>query len=262
MKLKNHVREINAHIQKKARLLLYPPSQKLLFEHIPKCGGSSVTHFLKSQYPDKTIFALDGDHPSKSIREFKALPEDVRFSYDLIVGHGAHQLLHDTHPEKVTATVFREPIDRIISHYFFVRRTRSHYLHEKVMSQNISLEDYVTSGLSGELRNDYVTRFLQIPAEDAERDSEASVERAYRLIRESYTVVGILDNLTTAMDSISQAANFPTRFKDDMVNATVGRPQFKEIAPSTLKTIAEVNFLDIKLYELIKQDVLAANVGR
>ena len=88
---------------------------------------------------------------------FQVLPESKTDRVQVIMGHlwyGAHALL----PRPATyLTVLRDPIDRIISHYYFVQRDERHYLHQVV--QGMSLEEYMSSGSSTEMLNDQ-TRLL------------------------------------------------------------------------------------------------------
>ena len=239
----------------KPKLLFLPRPHKLLFEHIPKCGGTAVKHFLISQYFNRRIFLINGRNPSKSISHFQALPEKRRYYYDLIVGHGAHKLRQYSHPETLKATIFRDPIDRIVSHYFYVLRSPEHYLHKQVTDRRISLVDYATSNLSQELRNNYVTRFLQISADEAEKNAEDSINRAYNLLREEYAVVGFLEELQDVMDTLTQSLNFHNQFKPKKLNVTGDRPKLADLDRDVLRTIEEANFLDVELYKLIKENV-------
>ncbi len=257
--MKNYLHKVSGvknKLDRKFRSFFWGSPKKVLFEHIPKCGGMTFNHFLKSQYEDDKIFHIVGEQKRECIDRFKSLPKEIRSNYDLVLGHGAHELLELTHPDKITVTIFRDPIDRIVSHYFYVLRNPQHYLHEEIKNKKISLEDYVTSGLSDEeLRNNYVTRFLQIPLAEAEQDPDRAVERAYNLIREKYTVVGILDDIDAAKSAIARAANFSNyqKFSHKVLNATPDRLKLQDIDPSTLETIAKVNFLDVRLYRQIKQ---------
>jgi len=50
--------------------------------------------------------------------------------------------------------MLRNPIDWIISHYYYVRRIPRHYLYNRVVSQNMNLEEYVMSGILSEINNE------------------------------------------------------------------------------------------------------------
>ncbi len=58
------INEIDMHsFLCKARNFLIPTPQRVLFEHVPKCGGTTVTNYLISQYASKRIFSIDGNNP-------------------------------------------------------------------------------------------------------------------------------------------------------------------------------------------------------
>jgi hypothetical protein len=243
----------------KLKLLFMSRPQKVLFEHIPKCGGATVTHYLKSQCVDNKIFSIRGD-TRKSINNFKSLPEEKRYSYDLVLGHGAHKLIKYAHPEVLKATILREPVERIISHYYYVLRTPKHYLYEEVIEKGMSLVDYATSGISRELRNNYVCRFLQISANEVEANAEESIMRAYDILKEEYRVVGILEDLNTAMIKLAQLASFHSKFEPVKLNVTMNRPKLVDIDQETLNIISETNTLDIRLFALIKENFVKGPV--
>ena len=226
--------------------------KKVLYEHIPKCAGTSVRSYLKSQYPFNRIYAVRGSHPARYIAHFESLPEQRRHRYDLIVGHGAHQLRRHVHPDILKATILRDPVDRVISHYFFVLRSPEHYLHHEVTTRGISLLDYATGRVSNELRNHYVSSFLEMSAEEVERSPDESVAHAFEVIRSEYDVVGTVDDLDAAIGALAAAAGFHDHFRPGKLNVTADRPTQQEIDPATIQTIADLNSLDVKLYELIR----------
>ena len=123
------------------------------------------------------------------------------------------------------------------------------------MRRRNAVIDYATSNLSGELRNNYVSRFLQLPAKEAERDPDKSIMGAYNILKDDYSVVGTLDNLNSAMHSLARIATFRNEFKVTKLNETVDRPRLMEIDQITLNTIAEVNHLDVSLFELVKTNL-------
>lgn len=226
--------------------------RKILFDHLPKCGGSSLTTFLKSNYPARVTFATNGADPLASIEEFRQLNESQRHKYDLVFGHLAHELIPLVHPDSIKVTVFREPVDRIISHYYYVRRNPGHYLHAAVRDQDISLTDYAASGLSVELRNWYTTHFTGMDKTQAEANPGASVARALETILANYDVVGFLDDFDAFTEKLQAKARL---IRDPSIrknNATISRPARKEIDTETLSVIRENNQLDVALYAQLK----------
>ena len=113
-------------------------NQKLVvFDHPPKCGGTSINRYLTTSFPIRHTFALDGSNPNKSVEIFLNLTTKKRYRTKLVYGLLANKLFDVTHPESIRATVLREPIDRIISHYYYVKRNKDHYLYKKIEEENI-----------------------------------------------------------------------------------------------------------------------------
>ena len=62
--------------------------------------------------------------------------------------------LHDYLPQGASyITMLRDPIDRIVSHYYYVLQNQGHYLHKEVAGKGLSLEQFADSALSTELDN-------------------------------------------------------------------------------------------------------------
>ncbi len=230
--------------------------RKILFEHVPKCGGTTVVNYLKSQYSNDKIFNVNELSLRESIDYFKSLPKKERYSYDLIYGHGAHKLKDYVHPKTIKFTILRNPIDRIISHYYYVLRTPKHYLYNKVITKEMSLMDYVSSNISDELQNSCVQRFSGMTLREIEKDPDKSIEEAYNVLKNEYSVVGILENFNQTMELVAKKAFFNKKFEVEELNKTTDRPKKKEIDELTLKTIKKINSLDIKLYDLVKNDLV------
>ena len=155
--------------------LLTSKALPVVFDHLPKCGGTSVNYFLKNAYPKRASFNLNIDSPIKSTEEFKNFNLRKRQKTKLVYGHLANELRDFVNPESIWAVVVREPVDRIISHYFFVKRNKKHYLHEEVEEKNISLEEYCYHNLSYELEKFYVAHFSGLSSLEIQRNPQIAV---------------------------------------------------------------------------------------
>ena len=237
----------------KMRSLALSLPRRLLFEHVPKCGGSTVVHYLAKQYPRCQCYLIGADQAG-DIARFQALPESERFAYGFVAGHGAHRLRHHVHPDTVKATVLRDPVDRVISHYYYVMRSPDHYLYEAVADAGLGLDEYVRSGMSAELHNHYVTSFLEIEESEAWQDCDGAVSLAYDLIRAEYDVVGVLDELQAAVNEIGRRVGFLRQFRIRNRNVTENRPKVGAVAPETLATIRRINAMAVALFTRIRED--------
>jgi len=169
------------------------------------------------------------------------------------MGHLAHELRDYVPPGTVKFTILREPVDRIISHYYYVRTDQQNYLHDRVINENIQLEDYASSLLSLELRNWYTTHFSGLSLDEAESAPEASVRAAVKNILENYDVVGFQDDLAAAVRALIDVARLYRRFDTKRVNETIGRVKTSDVPERAKQAIAEANYLDVRLYARLRE---------
>ncbi len=229
--------------------------RKLLFDHIPKCGGSSLNAYLEMNYLRRKTFSIDGSNTAASVDKFKNLSQHKRHGYDLVKGHGAHELLDYVHPECLKVTVLREPVDRIISHYYYAKRTRAHYLYTKIHRSEMSLEDYATSDLSDELRNRYTTSFSGLEVNDAEQSPGESITKAVDVALKRYDIIGLLGNFSLFTETLRNRANLRYEYQNRKVNVSQERPSVNNVEQSTISKIEQVNHLDVAVYRKIKDAI-------
>jgi hypothetical protein len=188
--------------------LLASKTRKILFDHLPKCGGTSLKVYLRAQYPSKKVFSIDGLNPTASLDKFKKLSRNKRHGYDLVEGHCANDLLGYVHPNSLKITMLRDPVERIISHFFYVKRTPKHYLHSIVVSSAMDLEQFVTSGISAELSNWYTSHFSLMSAEEVERQPDRAVAKAFDFVSTQYDIIGFLNDYSGFVRQVAERAKF------------------------------------------------------
>jgi hypothetical protein len=119
----------------------------LAFVHIPKTAGTTLHKIISHQYA-RIFIHHDTSGPLEP-----ALADRIREKQaKVVMGHfsvGLHSLI----PEIRYVTCLREPVARMVSHYHHALNDPTHYLHQDVVSGNLDLAGYVSSGLSGELSN-------------------------------------------------------------------------------------------------------------
>jgi sulfotransferase famil protein len=228
---------------------------RIIFDHQPKCGGLSLSAYLETHYPRRKIFSINGTNPMESISQFKTLPRHKRHGYALVKGHNAIGLLDHVHPKCLKVTILREPVDRIVSHYYYVKQEPLHYLHSTILESGMSLKDYVTSGLSIEFRNWYTTYFSGLTISEAEQAQEEAVAKAVEVALNSYDLIGFLDNFSAFIKVLKSKACLKYEYRNKRVNVTQNRPSLENVPQSAIETIKEANRLDIIFYERIKQAV-------
>jgi hypothetical protein len=248
-------------VHKELNYLLRRP-RRLLFNHVPKCAGSTLTEYLFAHYPERLVFETHGRRPLQSVRHFQALPQAERYRYRLVLGHLAHDLLDYIHPDTLTFTVLRHPLDRLISHYFFVRQDRHHYLHQWVMESDISLSEYITSGRSEELQNWYTTHFSGLPKTEIQHNPDQAIDAALNTILDRYDIIGFQDDIMAVTEQVQTSARLFHPFDGRIDNRTPYRLNLADIHDTVQKTLAQANELDLALYALLREKIHSLSTSK
>ena len=250
-----------------------PDSDILVFLHIAKTAGSTFSPIFTRQFAPEMFFNTNlaesrsalGVFPEAPIeRKLASLAQSEKARIRYVGGHllfGIHRLL--PRPARYI-TVLRDPVDRVISSYYYIRRTPGIPVSKAILEGGLSLEDYVRSGLGLDPHN-YQTRILAgLPELDAtwERTREvlakpidsSALERAKENLDLHFEVVG----LTEAFDEFLALCALrlgwrPSSLVYDRRNVTGDRPELSAVPASTIELIRDSNRLDQALYDHAKR---------
>jgi len=224
----------------------------VIFLHIRKTAGSTLNKIIEHQYKRTSIFSL----AENSIDEFKKLPATRREKIMVLKGHmhfGAHEFLPRP---SIYITMLRDPVDRIISHYYMIIRSPNDVLHNEVVSRRMSLKDFVSSGLTGELENAQTKLLSGVEEADAigsfEQCSNEMLEIAKKNLQEHFAVVGLSERFDESLILLKRAFGWGNIF---YIKQHVGtnRPKTEDIPKEALNLIEKHNELDINLFRYAKE---------
>ena len=226
--------------------------QSVIFLHIPKTAGTTLYRIMDRHYRREAVYTIWQDG---TLDDFKHLSPARRSQIRLLRGHvglGLHEFLSG--PTSYF-TFLREPIDRVISYYHYVRRTPQHYCYELVTSQRLGLKEFVESRTDPML-DKAQTRLLsglatgqEVPFGECTADL---LEAARRNLRERMAVIGLTDEFDQTLLLLKKAFGWNKLFyaRQNVSTDSTGR---HDLEPATLDAIVKVNQLDLELYRYAKE---------
>ncbi len=222
--------------------------KSLIFLHVPKAAGSTLHSIIERQYSKAATFHVEGNNVSRSIGEFRNLSAPRRETIKCLKGHMPYGL-HSYLAQPCTyITCLRDPVDRIISHYHFVLRTPNHYLHERIVSQRITLDEYVSRGISYELSNAQ-TRLL---AGQAKGDLQAdALDRAKKNLSHDFAVIGLAERFDESLILMKRRLGWRHVYYRSKKVAPYS-PAKSNVPAPTIRLIKKANEKDLELYTFAK----------
>lgn len=224
------------HIQKEAPLLIHL--------HMPKTGGTTLKKIIRKNYPKQNVFDVYVDRKHLSSR----LAELAEKQVQCIQGHfpfGVHQFFQQP---STYITILRDPVDRIISEYYFIRSIPWHSLHPKV--SNMSLQEYQQSPLTQNLQTVYILgRKFGSPL------SEDDLAQAKENLENYFSVVGITDMFDESLFLMKEQFQWRNTVYTK-ANVTNQRPKKHELPEDIRTQIQQNNEWDMKLYQFAKQRLI------
>jgi hypothetical protein len=225
-----------------------------IFLHIPKAAGTTLGNIVRWNYNHGLVFRSIGLQEDEEY--FRALSVEEKEKYSLIWGHfrfGIHQYL--TKPYAYF-TVLREPVDRILSLYYYIRRSPEHYLYHQV--KGMDLKEFVSYEHCSELA-DAQTRFLAGRIDAYPRNGIFSscnlsdLEHAKYHLQRDIATFGVMEHFDESVLIMAKELGWRKIYYDRKLNATTDRVLKPDISADVVSIIEERNRIDRDLYEYAQQ---------
>lgn len=224
-----------------------PSTGRVAFIHIPKTAGSTLYRILENHYRWDDIYTVWQDG---TLDQFKQLSPMQKRNIRLLRGHVGLGIAAHLPGPTTYFTVLRDPVERVISYYHFIRRSPHHYCYELVTSRQMSLHDFVSSGADTLVDNGQ-TRLLanletghEIPFGgcDAALLDEAKANLAQRM-----AVVGLTERFDETLLLLRHHFGWRHIYYARQ-NVSANRTRRHSLSPDTLALIENANRLDTELY--------------
>jgi hypothetical protein len=220
----------------------------LAFVHVPKTAGSTLKSMFVGAYSDADV---------KDAGNYPRFPEATRAKLDswqfldcrVLMGHVPYALLRESLPADTRYMTFlRDPVDRVVSHYYRHRAKKEGRLSDSELMgaggkiTAASIED----ALALPLLSNLATRFLCDTPDAFERLPESALDDAKANL-DDFAFVGIQERFEESVGLLQGALGLgPVGYEDRHVNPD--RPKLDEIPEKQRELILERNALDVELY--------------
>jgi len=219
----------------------------LIFQHIPKTAGTSLADIITRQYLYKKVYTVTGDKKA-AIEKFQSYSSEKRNKYKMIRGHQAIKLI-DSAYNPMILTMFRNPVDRVVSLYYFYKlnsnlvNTPLHKLTEKY-----DIGEFFRQGIDkdwlefsdGQYKSiEYVLKSGMFG-----REGNRSLNELKRIVGENF-IFGIQERFDESLLLFNSKLNWNHPIYYRKANVT---PHERKYPSRLIDTISDRNQKDIELY--------------
>ncbi|WP_224005454.1 sulfotransferase family 2 domain-containing protein [Aureimonas sp. SA4125] len=220
-------------------------SRQIAFLHIGKSAGTSVHHLLKSAMPEVPFF-------NGMPHDFDATPREAFEDYGLILGHFCAVHLEKLRKPLFLMTFLRDPIDRVLSSYYYLREAAAvdDPNSATMMAKSLSLSDFLQCDMPSvsmftidhqchALGSDY-----RAPRDP---DRRVIVDAALRHLA-TFDFIGFVETFDRDIARLGRVLDFTFEGQEMHRNRTMDRLDRSVIEPDVIKRIEQLNAGDIELY--------------
>lgn len=229
----------------------------VVFIHIPKTGGMTLYSMIRDIYKPSELHKINP--AMESIEKYKQLSPSRKDKLKVIYGHMDYQVRELLPPNSRYVTLMRNPVERVISHYHYVRRTANDPLRELAMRS--SLDDWVARCNLLEMDNGQTRRLLGSTESVKFGECTAEMlEQARHNVQQNFALVGITERFDETYGLMSKLFDWPIRNYAPR-NVAQKKLGIKEIPVRTIRLIEKFNALDMELYEYASR-LFADRIGQ
>lgn len=217
--------------------------EAIIFLHLPKTAGTTLNRLIEWEYPLREMYSIDPVLFEWSAGHLRKLSKRRLGRMRMFKGHmlfGLHQVL----PQPSTyITVLRNPVDRVLSAFYYMRNYRLHPQYWKLRREKWTVERFVERST-----RDNVQCKIIAAADYHSPCTQDILERAIDHLDRYFSVVGLSERFEESLALMKLRFGWQLNSYSSF-NVTRARPQKADLPRTTLELIAERNRFDVALYE-------------
>lgn len=235
-----------------------------IFVHIQKTAGTSIVNLARQHYHQKHIIS-HGDYLEKA--NHFASNQDFRMDEKIISnlrnvrflsGHFGHDFAKPFMHERYSFTFLRDPIERVLSFYYFCKNRDANEFEMYRLCQQLPLNEFLKMGLEQSEVSSFIwnNQVWQLACgfgnpENRGLSSFKPKELLDLSVRhlDDYSYIGFAETFENDSDKIFEDLGVVLPKERITSNANPGRPTAKDLPRSTLDLLEQLTSLDQILYE-------------
>ena len=216
----------------------------LVFVHLRKTAGTTISWVMRRQFGRGEVIDLNASSVEAANAAWNEMTTGQRARVRGIRGHFPYESNLFTPRNTTFFTMLRDPVERVVSEYYFNLRNPGERFHQLLTRERMTLDQFVNSSVSAEVHNAQ-SRALADAGTGA--CAEELLYRATNSLRVDMAVVGLTERLDETL-LLCRAILGWRRIVYRNVNVNRYRPALATIAPATIAGIEGLNSSDRKLY--------------
>ena len=218
----------------------------IIFLHLPKCAGTTLNRIIEWEYNPMRVFSIDPIFFLWSYKKLNRWPSERLARMQVFKGHmplGIHRRL----PQPSTYITFlRDPVERVISAYYFARNYVLHPKH-RWMSK-LTLEEYVRVSPNHNVQCKCISGRPFVGNHHSGPCDEETLNMAKENLSRDFSFVGLTERFDEGLAILKIMFGWEIA-KYAKFNVTKNRMKKGNLPASTVELIAERNKYDVALYE-------------
>ena len=218
-------------------------AEAIIFLHLPKTAGTTLNRLIEWEYPLREMYSVDPvlyEWSAARLRKLSArrLRKTRMFKGHMLFG------LHEVLPQPATyITVLRNPVERVLSAFYFMRSYKLHPLYWKLRSERWTVEEFVQRS-----PRDSVQCKIIANADYHTPCTQEVLDRAIEHLNTHFSVIGLSERFEESLALMKLRFGWQLKSYSSF-NVTRARPKKGDLPQATLDLIAEKNRFDVNLYQ-------------